>query len=76
MAGNIKKVGNAFRVCLEYERDVNNKRVRKYKQVNSNAEAKRLLRDHEYQQQRNLSTNPKDTYFSDFWITGQKPTSE
>ncbi|MEK4730063.1 site-specific integrase [Paenibacillus sp. FSL L8-0641] len=54
MAGSIKKVGTKYRVTFELGKDLNGKRQRDYATVNSEAEAKKLLAEFEYNQNRNL----------------------
>lgn len=54
MAGSISKVGTKFRVALDYGKDATGKRIRKYVTATSEAEAKKLLNEFEYNQQRNL----------------------
>lgn len=57
MAGSIQKVGKKYRVTFEMGFDVNGKRLRKYTTVPSEREAKKLLTEFEYNQQRNLLVN-------------------
>lgn len=54
MAGSIQKIGNKYRITLELGKDEAGKRLRKYMTVNSQAEAKKVLSEHEYNSQRNL----------------------
>ncbi len=54
MAGSIKKVGTKYRVTFELGKDLNGKRLRDYATVNSEAEARKLLAEFEYNQNRNL----------------------
>jgi hypothetical protein len=54
MAGSISKVGTKFRVTLDYGVDANGKRLRKYITSSTEEEAKKLLTEFEYNQQRNL----------------------
>ncbi|MCW3795398.1 tyrosine-type recombinase/integrase [Paenibacillus sp. LS1] len=55
MAGSIIKVGKNYRVTFEHGKDINGKRIRTTKTVGSEAEAKRLLNEYEYNINRNLS---------------------
>ncbi|CAM3699302.1 tyrosine recombinase XerC [Marinicrinis lubricantis] len=66
MAGNITKVGSKFRVTFELGTDSNGKRLRQYKTVSSEAEAKKLLSEFEYNQQRNLVVQSEKLTFSEF----------
>ncbi|MFB9274190.1 site-specific integrase [Cohnella cellulosilytica] len=54
MAGSITKVGLKFRVTLDHGVDGNGKRLRKYVTASTEEEAKKLLTEFEYNQQRNL----------------------
>ncbi|MEK5141449.1 MULTISPECIES: site-specific integrase [Paenibacillus] len=54
MAGSIKKVGTKYRVTFELGKDLNGKRLRDYATVHSEAEAKKLLAEFDYNQSRNL----------------------
>ncbi|WP_280754644.1 site-specific integrase [Paenibacillus sp. LBL] len=54
MAGSIQKVGKKYRVTLELGFDANGKRMRKYQTVTTEKEAKKVLNDFNYNQQRNL----------------------
>lgn len=71
MAGSIKKIGKKFRVTLELGTDVNGKRLRKYITASSEDEAKKLLTEFEYNQQRNLLALQSDmllSEFLDYWM--------
>ncbi len=66
MAGSIQKVGAKFRVTLELGTDNNGKRVRKYLTASSESEAKKLLNEFEYNQQRNLLVQSSSMLLSEF----------
>lgn len=66
MAGNITKVGSKFRITFDYGRDGNGRRVRKYQTVSSETEAKKLLNEFEYNQQRNLVVQTTEMTFGGF----------
>ncbi|MCT1400039.1 site-specific integrase [Paenibacillus sp. p3-SID867] len=54
MAGSFQKIGKKYRVTLELGFDATGKRMRKYQTVNTEKEAKKILNDFNYNQQRNL----------------------
>lgn len=66
MAGNIMRVGSRFRVTLDYGYDANGKRTRKYVTASTEEEAKKLLTEFEYNQQRNLVVQTTKMTFSEF----------
>ncbi|OMD44036.1 site-specific integrase [Paenibacillus odorifer] len=66
MAGSITKVGTKFRVTFDFGTDSKGKRIRKYTSVSTEAEAKKLLNEFEYNQQRNLLVQTTKMTFSDF----------
>ncbi|OME46944.1 site-specific integrase [Paenibacillus odorifer] len=71
MAGSITKVGTKFRVTFDFGTDSKGKRIRKYTSASSEAEAKKLLNEFEYNQQRNLLVQTTKMTFSEFlehWI--------
>lgn len=66
MAGSISRYGKKFRVTLELGTDSNGKRLRKYLTASTESEAKKLLNEFEYNQQRNLLVQSTDMTFSEF----------
>ena len=68
MAGNIKKMANGkFRVALDFGKDASTgQRIRKYQTVSSEADAKKILSEHEYNQQRNLTVQPSSMTLAEF----------
>ncbi|MEI2397042.1 site-specific integrase [Paenibacillus phytohabitans] len=71
MAGSITKVGSKFRVTFDFGTDSKGKRIRKYTSASSEAEAKKLLNEFEYNQQRNLLVQTTKMTFSEFlehWV--------
>ncbi|WP_342476598.1 N-terminal phage integrase SAM-like domain-containing protein [Paenibacillus sp. FSL H7-0350] len=69
--GGITKVGTKFRVTFDFGTDSKGKRIRKYTSASSEAEAKKLLNEFEYNQQRNLLLQTTKMTFSEFlehWI--------
>jgi integrase len=54
MAGSITKVGLKYRVTLDHGVDGTAKRVRKYLTASTEEEAKKLLTEFEYNQQRSI----------------------
>jgi hypothetical protein len=66
MAGSITKIGMKFRVTLDFGVDGNGKRIRKYVTASTEAEAKKLLTEFEYNQQRNLVVQTTKMTFSEF----------
>ncbi|WP_438447108.1 site-specific integrase [Gorillibacterium sp. sgz5001074] len=66
MAGNITKVGTKFRVTFDFGRDSSGKRIRQYTTASSEAEAKKLLNEFEYNQQRNLLVQTSKMTFAEF----------
>ncbi|CAH1218936.1 Tyrosine recombinase XerC [Paenibacillus auburnensis] len=71
MAGSITKVETKFRVTFDFGTDSKGKRIRKYTSASSEAEARKLLNEFEYNQQRNLLVQTTKMTFSEFlehWI--------
>lgn len=68
MAGSIQKIGNKFRITLELGVDHNGKRNRQYLTATSESEAKKLLNEHSYNQQRNLLVQSSNMLLSEFLI--------
>lgn len=71
MAASYSKVSGKYRITFEYERDAEGKRVRKYKTVMTEAEAKRLVTEFNYNQQKNLVIGPngfKMKEFLEYWF--------
>lgn len=71
MAGSIQKVGKKFRITLELGKDSSGKRIRQYVTASTEAEAKKLLSEFEYNQQRNMLVQPskmKVVEFLDHWM--------
>jgi integrase len=71
MAGSIRKIGTKFRVTLEYGTDASGKRIRKNLTASNEAEAKKLLNEFDYNQQRNLvvpTTNMSLAEFLQHWM--------
>jgi integrase len=66
MPGSITKIGTKFRVTLEMGRDTSGKRLRQYTTASSEAEAKKLLNEFEYNQQRNILVQTMKMSFSEF----------
>lgn len=66
MAGSIQKVGRKFRITLELGKGADGKRLRSYLTANSETEAKKLLSEFEYNQQRNLLVQASTMSFSEF----------
>lgn len=66
MAGNITKVGTKFRVTFDFGRDSTGKRIRQYATASSETEAKKLLNEFEYNQQRNLLVQTTKMSFGEF----------
>jgi integrase len=66
MAGSISKVGIKFRVTLDHGVDANGKRIRKYVTSSTEEEAKKLLTEFEYNQQRNLVVQTTKMTLSEF----------
>jgi integrase len=66
MAGSFSKVGKKFRVTLELGTDNNGKRMRKYITASSEAEAKKLINEYDYNQQRNLLVQQSEMNVSEF----------
>jgi hypothetical protein len=72
MAGSIHKVGKKFRVTYEQGIDNEGKRIRSYETVTTETDAKRLLNDFEYNQQRSLLVKSSDiglTEFLEIWMS-------
>jgi integrase len=71
MAGSISKIGNKFRVTFDFGMDANGKRLRKTVTASTESDAKKLLNEFEYNQQRNLVVqNMKMTFveFLNHWL--------
>lgn len=66
MAGNIMRIGTKFRVTLDFGYDANGKRVRKYVTASTEEEAKKLLTEFEYNQQRNIIVQTSKMTLSEF----------
>lgn len=66
MAGSITRVGTKFRVTFDFGTDSKGKRIRKYTSASTEAEAKKLLNEFEYNQQRNLLVQTTKMAFSEF----------
>ncbi len=64
--GSIKKRGNKYQVIIELEKDINEKRIRRYFTANSEAEAKKILTEQEYQLQQNCFVIPTEVTFGEF----------
>jgi integrase len=65
MAASYSKVGKKFRITYEYGKDANGKRIRKFETVATEAEAKRLVTDFNYKQQRNQLVMKNDITLAD-----------
>ncbi|MBY9078931.1 tyrosine recombinase XerC [Paenibacillus sp. CGMCC 1.18879] len=71
MAGSIQKIGKKFRVTKELGKSQSGKRLREYVYAATEAEAKKLLAEFEYNQQRNTlveSSNITVSEFFDHWM--------
>lgn len=71
MAGSIQRINNRFRITKELGKDSNGKRLREYAYASTEAEAKKLLAEFEYNQQRNLlvqSSNITLLEFLEHWM--------
>lgn len=66
MAGNITKVGTKYRITFDFGRDSAGKRIRQYATASSETEAKKLLSEFEYNQQRNLLVQTTKMTFTEF----------
>ncbi|MGG1518748.1 site-specific integrase [Paenibacillus oryzisoli] len=66
MAGSIQKVNNRFRITKELGKDSNGKRLREYAYASTEAEAKKLLAEFEYNLQRNLLVQSSDINLLEF----------
>lgn len=66
MAGSIQKVGKKFRVTKELGKDQNGKRLREYVYAPTEAEAKKILAEFEYNQLRNTLVETNHITVSDF----------
>ncbi|WP_289137757.1 tyrosine recombinase XerC [uncultured Brevibacillus sp.] len=65
MAASCSKVGKKFRITYEYGKDASGKRQRSYETVETEAEAKRLVAEFNYKQQRNLLVMKNDITLAD-----------
>jgi integrase len=66
VAASFSKVGKKFRVTFEYGKDGDGNRIRKYQTVETEAEAKRLVAEFNYNQQRGLLVMKNDITVADF----------
>lgn len=66
MPGNITKVGTKFRITFDFGRDKAGKRIREYATASTEAEAKKLLNEFEYNQQRHLLVQTTDMTLAEF----------
>ncbi|OMD42778.1 site-specific integrase [Paenibacillus borealis] len=66
MAGSIQKIKNKYRITKELGKDNNGKRLREYSYASTEAEAKKLLAEFEYNQQRNSLVQPSSITVLDF----------
>ncbi|MEK4508248.1 site-specific integrase [Paenibacillus sp. FSL K6-2524] len=66
MAGSIQKVGNKYRITMETGKDFSGKRKRTYVTATSEAEAKKVLAEFEYNQQRGMLVESSQMIFSEF----------
>lgn len=66
MAGSIRKIGKKYRITFELGIDAKGKRLRKYATVSSEKDAKKLLTEFEYNQQRNLIVNSNKMTIKEF----------
>ncbi|WP_168118531.1 site-specific integrase [Paenibacillus sp. HB172176] len=67
MAGSICKIGKKFRVTKELGRDANGKRKREYVIAKTEAEAKKILAEFEYNNQRNMHVEVTKMTVSEFF---------
>ncbi|GGA49262.1 site-specific integrase [Paenibacillus physcomitrellae] len=67
MAGSIQKIGKKFRVTKELGKDQNGKRQREYVYASTESEAKKLLAEFEYNQQRNLLVQTSEITVLEFF---------
>lgn len=68
---SIAKIGDKYRVTLEYGKDKEGRRIRSYETYITEKEAKRCLTDFEYKKNRNLLVQPESLTISehlDKWI--------
>lgn len=65
MAASFSKVGKKFRITYEHGKDENGKRIRNYETVETEQEAKRLVTEFNYNQQRNLLVMKNDITLAD-----------
>ncbi|MFF2909177.1 tyrosine recombinase XerC [Paenibacillus sp. NPDC057934] len=71
MAGSIKKIGKKYRVTKELGKDRLGKRLREYAYAYTESEAKKILSEFEYNQQRNIlveSNRMTVSEFLDHWM--------
>lgn len=66
MAGSIKKIGKKFRVTKELGKNHSGKRLREYVYATTEAEAKKLLAEFEYNQQRHTLVESNKITVSEF----------
>lgn len=66
MAASYSKIGSKFRITFEYDRDADGNRVRTYKTVATEPEAKRLVTEFNYNQQKNLLVGPNSFNMKEF----------
>lgn len=65
MAASFSKVGKKFRITYEYEKGADGKRNRSYETVETEAEAKSLVAEFNYKQQRHLLVMKNDITLAD-----------
>jgi integrase len=65
MGASIDKIGKKFRITYDYGKDANGKRIRKFQTVATEAEAKRLVAEFNYNQQRGLLVMKNDITVAD-----------
>lgn len=63
---SISKIGKKFRVTMDYGKDVDGSRIRQYITVNSESEAKKIVGEFNYNQQRNLLVSPNEFNMKEF----------
>lgn len=72
MAGSYKKLNNnKYKVRLEFGKDANGKRIRKFKTVETEAQAIKILNEHNYKRQINQVALPQKITFNqvaDLWF--------
>ncbi|WP_326512266.1 site-specific integrase [Clostridium intestinale] len=69
---SIQKRGKKYRVTLEYGKDSNGKRIRKYVTANSKDEAEKIINEFEYNKNKNLLVNPEDISMEEYleiWLS-------